>query len=1518
MHTSFENRALTPVNKLGLTALALLSGIITTASANPVIYKGAEPAKGKKLVLIASDHEYRSEETLPALARILAKHHGFDCTVLFGLNDKGEIEAGSSNVPGMEALADADGLVFFARFLAPKPEQMKHLDAYLNRGGPVLGLRTSTHAFNYRDKNDPYYKYHFRYNEEDYKNGFGHQVLGQTWVGHYGRNHQQSTRITIVPEQAGNPILRGVKDVHIHAGAYNAIPADDWTILTMAQPLMSMKQDGEPDKSKAPKASEWTRKYKGKDGKEGRVFTSLYGASEDILNDGYRRMIINGVYWSLGLEAQIKADSTIDFVGLYKPNTFRFRGEAKGVKPAMYNGYESQVPANNNTAAPAKKQKPKPKKKAKPKVKLPKPDSIDAGANGAKGDKGKAVKGKGKKERKPARFVRVELSGNKRILTINEIEIFSGGKNIARGKLSKQSSVASGGSPERAIDGNKNGDYRKSGQSHTSSEKDPWWEVDLEKAVVIDHIEIWNRNSLQERLDNFVVKGLDDEREEVFKYGPHKAPGTSIKIDLAKNGKVTKKGKRSRGGSSSSAPSKPLIAVPEEYRDPTPFAFQKGDSIAIIGNGLADRMQHDGWMETALQSAFPGLELSFRNMSLNGDQVDKFPRSRGFVNFEDYLRHVKADVIFAFFGYNESFAGAEKASDYENKLVALVARLRGTQPNGKTFPRIVLFSPIAHENLENPALPDGRANNGRLSAYMQATRRAAKKAGVAFLDLFSPTIHFYHHCQEPLTINGIHLNREGNRRLAEVIASSLAGKDVTADAKLNMLHEAVLDKNWHWHNRYRATDGNDVWGGRSGLSFVDGQNNRTVLQHELLMLDDMTANRDKAIWARANGKSLEVNDANVKPAVAVKSNVGGKSRSSNAMKEGNVKYQSGEDALKYLDVRDGFEISLFADEKNFPGLVNPVQMQVDTRGRLWAAAWVTYPKWEPLKEMNDALLIFPDENRDGKADRVIEFARVHNPLGFEFWNGGVLVTSMPDLLYLKDTDGDDKADVRYSILQGIGSSDTHHAANNLIYGPDGGLYWQSGIFMIHNHEHPWGPSLTTGASGMYRFDPRRYTIAFHAGNSPNPHGISFDYWGYHYATDGTGGRAYQVRPQGSGFKMQGLLKKQVRPVPANEVVSSAHFPDEFQGDFLICNAIGFLGIKQYKLARNSETGAVWGEPNGGKLKVKKLLPDGTTVDVESDGLMMSGDKNFRPTDAVFGADGALYVSDWQNVIIGHMQHNVRDPNRDHKHGRIYRITSTGRPLQENVAIDGQPIPALLENLKHPIDGVRHRTRVELSERDSKEVIAATKKWMAQFDPEDEEDAHHLLEALWLHQQHGVRDLKLLNVLLKSPQPHAVIAAKTVEHHWTVADPTKGGGSVEASKTVAKKKSGIISDKPELTEIRIATVMEKMTYDTKNLTVKAGKKIRLTFANPDYMPHNMVLVNPGTADAVAEKAIALGAAGFKVGFVPKSDDIIWSSKLLDHGNEQVIEFTAPAKPGDYPYVCTFPGHHLLMRGVLHVK
>ena len=318
--------------------------------AQNLVYEGASGiGKGKHIVFIASDHEYRGEETCPAIARILAHRYGFKCTVLFGLDDNGHIKPGSSKIPGMEALDKADMMFLFLRFLAPDDAAMEHFISYLNRGGPVLGLRTTTHGFNgLKGKNS---KYNYNSRDKSYDWGFGRQVLGETWrpregAGHYGSNHKFSTRMFVVPEQKNHPVMRGVKDMHAMAGAYSAVPIEGSVILGKNQVLDSMKPDGKPLPNKPPSPSIWVRTYKSASGKEGRVFTSTQGASEDIISEGVRRCIINGVFWCMGLDESIKADMNVDFVGPYQPTTFSFGGGRKKVKPIDLAGFKSPIMPN--------------------------------------------------------------------------------------------------------------------------------------------------------------------------------------------------------------------------------------------------------------------------------------------------------------------------------------------------------------------------------------------------------------------------------------------------------------------------------------------------------------------------------------------------------------------------------------------------------------------------------------------------------------------------------------------------------------------------------------------------------------------------------------------------------------------------------------------------------------------------------------------------------------------------------------------------------------------------------------------------------------------------------------------------------------------------------------------------------------------------------------------------------------------------------------------------------------------
>lgn len=932
------------------------------------------------------------------------------------------------------------------------------------------------------------------------------------------------------------------------------------------------------------------------------------------------------------------------------------------------------------------------------------------------------------------------------------------------------------------------------------------------------------------------------------------------------------------------------------------LTLNENDHIAFIGNALPDRMQHDGWLEAYLQCTNPDKQLVIRNLGFSGDQVGYRPRNKNFPDEHEYLTLARADWIFAFFGYNESYH--HDPGQFKKELGQFIKETRERQYNGKSAPKIVLFSPIAHENLNSPNFPDGEENNLWLSIYADAMSRVAELNNVIFVDLYGPSKALFEKTPKPLTINGIHLNADGNKAMARMIVEALQG--AVRDENIDKVRAAVLAKNWCWFNRYRATDGNDVWGSRATLKFVNDQTNFEVLQHELLMLDIMTANRDKVIWKANIGQVALADDSNVPNPVLVETNY------VPSVKNGELEYVSPEDAIATFTLAKGMKANLFASEEMFPEFVNPVQLGVDTRGRLWAAVWETYPKWQPDQEMLDRLVILPDENHDGVADKAITFAFVHNPTGFTFWNGGVIVVSAPNILFLKDTDGDDVADVREILFSGIDSSDTHHTANGLDYGPDGYIYYQRGIFNISNVETPWQTAQLSGTSAMYRFNPRTHRFSMHAANPPNPHGGDFDYWGYQYATDGTGGRAFQVRPDGDGsFKMHKLLEKTVRPVASSGIISSLHFPPENNGNYMILNCIGFLGIKQYQLDRSD--GEVWG--------------------TETEDLLVSSNGNFRPSDFVFGDDGALYVADWANPLIGHMQHNVRDPTRDHEHGRIYRLTVEGRPLQESVKIEGESIEALLDVLKHPVNGVRLRARIELSERDSKKVVAATQKWVMQFDAMKKEDAHHLLEALWLHQQHNVVNETLLEVLLNSPEPHARRAAERVRHMWKIEGKLGGGAGMKKmdhSSHVLPRRIDLEDDylkqekspEPRMVgdtlEVHIQTLIEQMRYERTQFTVVSGMKVRLIFSNPDAMDHNLIMVQPGAAAEVAMAALMLGAGGVQKQWRPESGKILFASKLLSIGDSQTIEFTAPQETGRYDYLCTFPGHWQLMRGVMIVE
>ena len=247
-----------------------------------------------------------------------------------------------------------------------------------------------------------------------------------------------------------------------------------------------------------------------------------------------------------------------------------------------------------------------------------------------------------------------------------------------------------------------------------------------------------------------------------------------------------------------------------------PLKLNRGDHVSYIGNTLADRMQHAGWLETLMHNRFSEHELVFRNLGFPGDEVDKRPRSNNFGSADQWLTKMKSDVVFAFFGYTESHAGMNGLAGFRDRLTKFIDHTLAQKYNGKAAPQLVLFSPIAHENLNSPHLPDGKENNGRLVQYTQVMSEVAKAKGVRFVNLFEPTRSLYAKAQQPLTINGIHLSPDGNRQVAGVIDQALFGPPMAADkGRIEKLNQAVLEKNYYWLSRYRVVDGYNVYGGPS-------------------------------------------------------------------------------------------------------------------------------------------------------------------------------------------------------------------------------------------------------------------------------------------------------------------------------------------------------------------------------------------------------------------------------------------------------------------------------------------------------------------------------------------------------------------------------------------------------------------------------------------------------------------------------------------------------------------------------
>lgn len=794
-----------------------------------------------------------------------------------------------------------------------------------------------------------------------------------------------------------------------------------------------------------------------------------------------------------------------------------------------------------------------------------------------------------------------------------------------------------------------------------------------------------------------------------------------------------------------------------------PVKIQKDSRIVLIGNNLGSRMMEYGDFDTELQTRFPDYNLFIRNICSPGNTpgfrphpsrnspwafpgAEKFnpefdinTGSEGHFPTEDeWLIELKPDVILGFFGYNESFRGPEGIEDFKGEIAAFIDHTNSQDYNGGKGTTLVLISPIAFEDLTDTYdLPDGKEFNKNIQLYADAMEQVAKDKKVPFLDVFDISQKWYDQSSDYLTIDGSQLSEKAYGKFADYLVTSIFGKgEGKASIHKDEIKKAVLEKDWIWTQDFKIPNGVHAYGRRFNPF---GPENYPF---EIKKLREMGYIRDTAIWKAAEGESydLAAMDKNTLKLPEVKTNY-------DFGQDLNSKYLYGEEALSKFHTAPGYKIDLFASEKEFPDLANPVQISFDSKGRLWVATMPSYPHYKAGDgKPNDKIIILEDTDGDGKADKQSIFAdHLHLPIGFEFAPEGVYLSQGKNLVLLKDTDNDGKADHKEVILSGFDDHDTHHAHSAYSMDPSGAIFMAEGVFLHTNVETSYGPVRGVNG-GFYRYAPQTKKLERVAQVSiPNPWGIATDEWGQTIYLETSGPDVRWMLPGSikprygeSNDKSFSLVDEnhRVRPTSGLEFISSSHFPDSVQGDYLLNNTIGFLGGKQHTFVDDG---------TGYKSKHRQDL-------------FWSDDKNFRPVDAEIAPDGSLYIVDWHNMLIGHMQHNARDPLRDHVHGRIYRITYPSRPLVKPAKIDGASIDELLENLKLPEIRTRYRTRTELRMRDNDEVAKKATAWAEKLDTKDPKYLHNLLEAMWVTWGANKINADLVQKLLESNDYHARAAA----------------------------------------------------------------------------------------------------------------------------------------------------------------
>ncbi len=798
------------------------------------------------------------------------------------------------------------------------------------------------------------------------------------------------------------------------------------------------------------------------------------------------------------------------------------------------------------------------------------------------------------------------------------------------------------------------------------------------------------------------------------------------------------------GGEKRAAPTGPVQqrfadAAPELPREAFAggtFAMRPGEVIAILGGTNLVQEGRTGWLETALAVGAPaGRKPRFRNLAWEGDTVYEQWRDLNFGSWREQLEAMGATCVILGFGQMEAMDASRGPEEFRAAYGKLLAELQAVTP------RIALLAPLPLESAAAPAGSAVAAAAARLPQWTAAVRQLAAEQGLPFVDVEAPAMPG----GAAWTSNGVHATAAGWAELSGQVAASLLGRPRQAWAGHEATRQAIVRKNRAWFDCWRATNWAFAYSDRTEQPFGKAAGGHPALAQELEQYKPRLRQADEAIaelLARGGVASGESAAARPSP--------------------GPGPARPPEEERQSFQVRPGFEVNLFASEAD--GLVKPLAMRWDERGRLWAACSPSYPQLIPGEPPGDYLLVCEDTNGDGRADRFHKFAEnLTMPMGMEFGDGGVYVCESTELAFLMDKDGDGVADERRVILSGFGTGDSHQMINSLRRGPDGCLWFSQGLHIFSRIETPYG-LVRFDRAGLWRFDPRSWKLQGFFGNAAagaNCWGVTFDDWGqvFHCAADNTPGfystPGLGTWPTPPPYDRIGSLAVSSVKGMCLEYLQGSHLPAELQG--ALCKPVYFANT----------------------LSLYRLVDDGSGFKTEELGpLLTSSNGAFRPLGVQVGPDGALYVCDWYNPVIGHYQASYRDPQRDRVHGRIWRVAAAGRPLAVRPALEQMNPGQLLEQLGSPERWVRDQARRLLESAGAgagpgEEAVAA------------EAAPEKLFEWLALQCGQGQISEALLGKCLAHPEARLrAFAVRVWAQHWQDRGPRGVAGEVEALRQLA--------------------------------------------------------------------------------------------------------------------------------------